>query len=242
MGIRKRSTLYAIGERSTVQIVANGSDVWYGVDTSITIPPSGGEQMQIFSNDINDTAGGSGVQEIMIHYLDSNGVEQTETKATNGGAVDTTTTDMRFIQDVHATKVGSNGVAEGNIDIRSKATPGNIFNMLLAGGNMSLTINKMVPAGKTLYITHWHASASGKQSVVMRLRSTDHHGNLYDGNNPVFIFKDSVYLEDASFVREWEDDELFPIPELSIVKVSVWASQAGADVSAGWSGRLEDNE
>ncbi|MCK5643809.1 MAG: hypothetical protein KAJ19_23620 [Gammaproteobacteria bacterium] len=240
MSIRNRSSLHAIGERSGVAVVATGSDVWYGTDSAVTVPPSGGEQMQIVSDDPNDTAGGSGIQEVMIHYLDVNGDNASETIATSGTtAVDTIAVDMRFIQNIHASKVGSNLVAEGNITIHSKNIGGNpVYNMIELGGNMSLTINKMVPAGKTLYITHWDASAAGKQSVVMRLRSTDIHGDLFQD---VFLFKDSVFLENSSFVRRWTDEEIFPIPEFSLVKVSVWCSNAGADVSAGWSGRLEDN-
>lgn len=246
MGIRKRSSMYAIGERTSVQIVAQGSDVWHGTDTSVTIPPSGGEQMQLVCANASDTSDGTGIREVEIHYLDSAGVQQSETLATSGTTVvDTIATDMRFIQDIHASKVGSNGVAVGDIHIQSKNIGGNPrYNMILAGGNMSLTINKMIPAGKTLYITHWDASAGGKQPVTIRLRSTDHHGELFGGNGsePVFLFKDTVNLENSSFVRRWVEEEWFPIPEFSIVKISIWTSQAGADVAAGWTGVLIDNE
>ena len=244
--MRKRSSMYGIGERTNIQIVAQGSDVWYGTDSSIAVPPSGGEQMEVVCANAADISGGIGIQEVEIHYLDGEGVTQTETLTTNGGTLSTLATDMKFIQDIHASKVGNNGVAVGNISIRSKNEVGNpIYNMILAGGNMSLTINKMVPAGKTLYITHWDASAGGKQAVTIRLRSTDHHGELYGGNgvNPVFLFKDTVNLENSSFVRRWVEEEWFPIPEFSIVKISVWCpDQAGADVAVGWTGVLIDNE
>ena len=238
--MRNRSNLRSIGERDDIAVVGSGVDLWHGATSSLSTPPSAGEQMQLFSNNVNDTAGGTGVQEVLIHYLDSNGVDQLEVVATNGGAVDTIATDMMFIQDIHSTKVGSNNVAEGIIDIRSKATPANIFNMIDAGGNMSLTISKMVPANKTLYITQWSASATGKQRVTMRLRSTDHHNILYDGNFPVFLFKDTANLENSSYTKRWEQDEWFPIPALSIVKVSAWTSHPGAYISASWSGILID--
>ena len=238
MAIRKRSNMYGIGERNNIQIIAQGSDVWHGTDSSVTVPPSGGEQMQIVCDEF-DTATGIGVQEVEIHYLDNAGNEQIETLVTNGGILDTVATNMRFIQDIHASKVGNNGVAVDDIIIRSKNIDGNpIYNMILAGGNMSLTINKMVPAGKTMYLTHWDASAGGKQPVTVRLRSTDHHGELFE---ELFLFKDTVNLENSSFVRRWLEDEWFPIPEFSIIKVSVWCTQAGADVSAGWTGVLIDN-
>lgn len=239
--MRNRGNMRSLGERDAISAITTGVDLWHGTSSTISIPPSDGEQMEVFSNNGNDASGGTGVQEVLVHYLDSNGVAQTETVVTNGGAVDTIATDMMFIQDIHATKVGSNGVAVGNVDIRSKATSTNVFNMIFAGGNMSLTITKMVPANKTLYLTQWSASATGKQRVTMRLRSTDHHNVLYDGGNPVFLFKDTVNLEDATYLKRWEQDELFPIPALSIVKVSAWTSQAGAYVSASWNGILIDN-
>ena len=239
--MRNRSNLRSIGERDNIAVVATGVDLWHGAASAISIPPSAGEQMQVFSNDSEDAAGGTGIQEVLIHYLDSSGVTQLETVTTNGGAVDTIATDMMFIQDVHTTKVGSNGVAVGNVDIRSKATPSNVFNMIDAGGNMSLTIAKMVPANKTLYVTQWAASATGKQRVTMRLRSTDHHNVLYDGGSPVFLFKDTVNLENSSYTKRWEQDEWFPIPALSIIKVSAWTSQSGAYISASWGGIMVDN-
>ena len=241
MGIRKRSSMYGIGERTSIQIVAQGSDVWHGDDTSVTIPPSSGEPMEIVCASSDDISGGIGVQELEVHYLDSAGITQSEIVVTNGlTPVDTVAEDIMFVQDIHAISVGSNGVSVGDIHIRSKNEAGNpVYNMLLAGGNMSLTINKMVPAGKTLYITHWDASGGGKQPVTIRLRTTDHHGKLLTG---VFLFKDTVNLENSSFVRRWTEDEWFAIPSFSIVKVSVWTTQAGADVSAGWTGVLIDNE
>ena len=239
--------MYGIGERSDVAVVVQGSDIWHGTDSSVSIPPSSGEQMEVVCSDADDITGGVGVREVEIHYLDGDGNPASETISTNGlTPVDTVATDMRYIQDIHTHKVGSNGVSVGNISIRSKNEAGNpVYNMILAGGNMSLTINKMVPAGWTLYITHWDASAGGKQPVTVRLRSTDHHGELLFGdaeNEPVFLFKDTVNLENSSFVRRWTEDEWFPIPELSIVKISVWCpDQAGADVSAGWTGVLIEN-
>lgn len=239
MGIRKRSNMSAIGERASIAVVTTGSDVWYGTVPSASTPPSGGEQMEIFCVDANDTVAGSGIQELEIHYLDENGVEQIETIETNGGAKDVVYPTMRFIQDIHASRVGSNGVAVGAIHIRSKATPANVYNLIILGGNMSLSISKMVPAGKTLYLTHWDASAASSKPVTIRLRSTDHHGILYED---VFLFKDTVNLENSTIIRTWSEDEWFPIPEFSIVKVSVWLAQAGADVAAGWTGVLIENE
>lgn len=240
--MRIRSNLRSLGERDNIAVIATGADVWHGTASAMSIPPSGGEQMEVVSDDAQDSPTGTGVREVDIHYLDSSGVEQVEEVSLDGlTPAQLSASDVMFVQDIHAISVGSNGVAEGNIHIRSTDTPANVYDMIKLGGNMSLSISKMVPAGKTLYLTHWQASATGSKRITLRLRSTDHHGVLLDSENPVFIFKDTVNLENSSFDRRWTEQELFPIPELSIVKISAWASGVGSYVSVGWDGILIDN-
>jgi hypothetical protein len=238
--MRGWSNIQAIGERDSIAVVSQGSDLWHHPTiTSITTPPSGGEQMEIYSTDDEDNIIGTGIRQIYLHYLDSAGDAAYEILDMDGTTpVATSADDIRFIQDIHSISNGDNGVAVGNIFIRSIANPTtNIYDFIELGGNMSLTIQKMVPANKTLYITHWHGSASGKNSVAMRLRSTDHHGELFENT---FIFKDTVALENSSFSRTWSKEEWVPIPEFSIVKISVWTSGAGANVAGGWNGVLID--
>jgi len=239
MAMRKWSTLSAIGERDSIGSVITGSDVWHytGLD-AMPIPNVAGELMELVSTDAQDSATGTGVQKVLVHYLDPDGVPGMEEVTMNGLTpvpIFSPNSNIRFVQDIHSTQVGSNGVAEGDIHIRSVSTPANVYDMIKAGGNMSLSISKMVPAGKTLHITRWGASASGKYPVTLRLRSTDHHGQLYEGT---FLFKDTATLENSSYSREWSKEEWFDIPELSIVKVSAWTSQPGANIAAHWSGAL----
>ena len=239
--MRGISNFYSIGEKASLTVVATGTDIWDGPTSTITIPPSGGEQMELFCANANDTAGGTGIREVRIHYLDSAGVEQITDQITNGGAVDLSPSDVRFIQTMHAISVGSNGVSVGQISVRSKATPSNVYQVINSGGNMSLCINKMIPANKTFYLSQWYGSASGKQPVTLRLRSTDHNNTLFIDPNPVFLFKDTASIENSSFSRSWTMNERIRIPSLSILKASAWTDQAGATVSVGFSGELKDN-
>ena len=242
MSMRARSRLNSIGERDAIAVATTGVDIWHGPTSAVPVPPAAGEQMELVSNNAQDSSTGTGVREVLVHYLDSSGNQQMTTTTMTGLAPALLTpSNVMFVQDIHATSVGTNGVAEGEIHIRSTATPANVYNVLKIGGNMSLTANKMVPANKTLYIKHWHASATGSKRITLRLRSTDHHGVLYDGTNPVFLFKDTVNLENSAFDRRWTTEELFAIPALSIVKVSAWASGTGSYVSVAWDGILIDN-
>ena len=217
--MRGWSNIQAIGERDTIAVVAQGSDIWkHPILTSMATPPISGEQMEIYSTDDEDNIIGTGVRQVYLHYLDSAGNAAFEIIDLDGTTpVATDAEDIRFVQDIHSISNGDNGVAEGDIFIRSIANPTiDIYDMIALGGNMSLSIQKMVPANKTLHITHWHGSASGKNAVSMRLRSTDHHGELFEGT---FIFKDTVALENSAFNRQWSKEEWVPIPEFSIVKI-----------------------
>jgi len=239
--MRNRNYISSNGERNSIAIIAQGSDIWPGTATSLVIPPSAGEQMQIVCADSNDTFNGTGIQELDIHYLDGSGNSQITSISTNGGTKDIPIMDMKFIQELHASKVGNNNAAVGNIEIRSLNTL-DVYNIILANYTTSMTINKMVPAGKTLYLTQWNATASGKTGATFYLKSTDHHNELFNSNNPIFIIKDTAALENSSFSKSWAIEEWIPIPELSIIKISVIApDQAGADVSASWSGILIGN-
>jgi hypothetical protein len=231
------------GERVNVQTTAQGEDLWRGAATTIPLPNQAvGEQMTVVSSANTDGAAGkTGVNTIAIHYLDADGVEQEETLTMNGTTgVDTTATDIKFVQEIHALTVGSTGVSDGDIKIYRKGDAGRIYCMIATGGNMSLVINRMVPANKTLYITGWHLSVSGKvaqdQQLSVRLRSTDHDGILIPG---VFIFKDVVYLKNGAVSIQFK--KYIKIPQLSIVKVSAWADVANAECSAYFEGILVDN-
>lgn len=240
--ISDHSNINGYGERVNTGTTATGEDVWLGTATSIPIPPTAGEQMTLISSVNTDGAAGkTGVNTLHINYLDSNGDEQTEDITMNGNTeVDTVATDIRFVQNMHSLTVGATGVADGNIIIYQKGDNTKIYCMIAAGGNMSLVTNRMIPNGKTCYITGWHATASGKtaqdQQLSLRLRSTDHDGILYTG---VFIFKDVVYIKDAAVDVRFT--AYVKIPALSIVKVSAWADVAGAEISAYWEGILVDD-
>ena len=235
------SLITAFGERESIGTTATGEDVWRGNEltpaptstTSIPIPADVGEQMTVVSESVNDDSVGSGVKTIEIDYLDATGAEQTETIIMDGTTpVDTVATDIRFVQEIH-TLTGS--VAAGHIKIYKKGTAGLVYNMIALGGNQSIVPNRMVPFGKYLILNHWHAEEAQGKRCVIRIRSTDKHGVLLPG---IFIFKDSMYLKQTASGEVTLNNK---IPALSIIKVTAWADQAGAEVGASWSGTLVDD-
>jgi hypothetical protein len=230
--------LWGFGERSNVAVDAKGEDIWLGPTARMTHPLVAGEQMTVVSSDANDTSGGTGVRTIIIEYIDGNGEAQTESKTMNGTVgVNTTATNIAFVNHMYATSVGSNGVSEGNIDIHKLGDAATVYNRIGLGGNKDLGIHIRVPANKTYFITEWHCAVAGNKPTAMRLRSTDWDNILYNGNDPVFIFKDTAYIAEGNFDRDF--DPPIRIPGGSTIKVSAWATQAGGFASASFNGFYE---
>jgi len=154
----------------------------------------GGQQLEIFSDDAQDTAAGTGLQTLELEFLDSAGAEQAETIILNGTSpVATASTDIDKVQWMHGVTVGANTVSEGNITLRSTAA-GTTFEYVAVGGNQSLSCRYTVPTGKTGYILGWQASAVTKV-IDFRLRANVDRftRELHDA----FNFQDALILETA---------------------------------------------
>ena len=231
------TVLQSFGERTSMGTTVTGEDIWRGTVTTIPTPPAAGEQMTLVSaNDADNGATATGVLTLELHYLDASGAEQTETITMNGTTpVNTAATDIRFVQFMHTLTVGSNGVAEGDISIYQVGSSSTIYCLIAQGGNQSMVTNRMVPAGKTFYLMGWHATESKNKRVAYRIRSTDRDGVLLPG---VFCFKDASYL---SLSASGEISVNASVPALSVVKVSGWPDQVGAEGSASYWGYLVDD-
>ena len=190
------------------------------------VPSPGGIQLEIVSDNANDTSAGTGVQTLDIHYLDTNGDEQDETVTMDGTTpVNTVATDIDFVQWMHTKTVGSNTVSVGNISLLD--TGGVVtYEYIAAGGNQSLSARYMVPSGKTGYITGWQSSSVVKR-VDIRLRATVERFDrtIVPG---VFLFQDNVVLNDA--VSGWLPfDVWLKVPAGGEVKISGISAAAGGD-------------
>ncbi len=226
----------SLAERDGLNQKVQGVDLWRGTADELPTPPDSGEQMTLVSTDANDIdTTGTGARTVRVEYIDANGDEQEEIVALNGlTPVDMLATNIRFVNAIHTVTVGSNGVAVGDISIYKFGDANTVYNMIAAGGNMSVTTSRMVPAGKRFLLKRWTAtSTTQNHQVTIRIRSTSRAGILYPG---VFLFIDSATLE----VNTYEHTFNYPvlIPALAIIKVSAWANQVGTDVSASFDGVL----
>ncbi len=220
----------------------NNIDVWIA-DGTQPEPVPAGYQPTIVSSSIEDdiekedTDPGTGIHALLVHYLDTAGIEREEAVTMNGqAAVTMVADDVQFINQIHATAVGSGTLSAGNIDAKNGGT---VVSRIGVSGNFSLSTMRQVPMDKRLYITGWHASAvsgAGGKSATVRLRSSSNDPDLMVG---VYLFKDVVIVKETSTGWLLFDPPLL-VPSGATVKVSVWTTGA-MDVNAHWRGWLEPN-
>lgn len=247
------SGFFGFGEKDSIQDLDHEVDLWEGTTSSQPNPNQiSGEQMVVFSTDYNDRLNGTGVQKIEIDYLDAAGNEQRELVSMSGTVwVKTVGTNIRFINGFHSMQLGSNQVAIGTIAICSlgshviapigtTAVQGttliqSCYNLITSNKNMSLSSQRMIPSGKTFYLTEWTASAANAP-VRLRLRATTIHGTRITG---VFLFTDTTALVYGTYDKKFAIP--LKIPALSMIKVSGMAWSAGGYGCASYLGILEDN-
>lgn len=223
------------GQRMTCSTTVTGDDCWEGTVTTCPIPDQTvGEQLTILCASASDTNGGIGINTLDVHGLDAAGNPQSEVIALNGGSVHTVRTDWRFVQSIHMETVGTNGTAVGLISIHRFGDAARVYNVIKAGGNMSLNSSRMVPLGKTYHLKSRTVSAASGKAMSIRQRATSTFENeLANG----FLFKQSWFLFDSPIT------EILPVPEeypgLSIVKATAYSAQAGGDFAFAHSGWYE---
>lgn len=204
-------------------------------------PPAGGIQMSIVSTSVNDDGnpGGTGIRTVRIHYLDANYAIQTEDITLNGTTrVNTVSTNILRINEIHAQTIGSNGSAVGSISLDN--TAGTVtYARIGIGFNRSRNGIFTVPAGKTGYLSHWDASsgtASGNHYTRFTLRMTTHDNVLIPG---VFIAHDSIGTVNGMSSIYY--DIPIVLPAMTDIKVSVISDSgtANAIVDSHFSGWYE---
>jgi len=225
-----------LGERDNASVDPAGEDLWKGNAITIPDPSSSGEQLTVVSNNAADTSAGIGVKTVTIHYLDDTGAQQTETVTMAGETpVNTTATNISFVNAFHTESKGTNNVAKGNIKLYRTGDATRVYRKIEAGGNWDMTCIYKVPLNKTLQMRCWHAEVSSVDDVSVRIRSTDYAGVLKEG---IYLFKGVTQLTNASSGNL----ELYTtIPSLSKIKMTAWCDSPNNALSGGFIGILIDN-
>lgn len=86
---------------------------------------SSGDQASIVSGNVNDIDGGSGANKALVSFIRGDGTSGSEEVAMNGAtAVNMAETNLRHVNKLSISKVGSNGSNQGKISLFSKPNAG----------------------------------------------------------------------------------------------------------------------
>ena len=225
------------GRRDSLATTAGGDDISDLVAVAIPFPNQAGEQMTIVSDNANDTSAGSGARTVKVHYLDASGNYTHEIVTLNGTTpVNTTATNIRFIQQITVQTLGTfGGKNAGNITIYSTATPANIFARIVAGNNVSMSSARMIPNGNTFMLKNVVVSATTSKPISIRLTATCDHAGIYTAG--VFQFNEVIECQDFGISISFDIPR--KIPALSIIKGVAVSTQAGGSVSLSYDGWIE---
>lgn len=226
----------AFGENPDLDIQTNGEDIWRGPSILVPEPDSAGEQLSVISASADDSfPSGDGVRTVRAELIRVGGIAANIDFEMNGlSAVNSTETDIIFVNRLYALTVGDNKHASGNISIfkTGGVQADTTYSFIATGGNMSLVPNRMVPAGHDLIVHGWTAHEAKNQRVSFRIRATCEDGILVPG---VFLFKGPAYV--AQMSPPWTP-LYFKAPPGTIVKVTGWADQNNSECSCHWMGVL----
>ena len=224
----------SFGERA-FSGASNNEMIWS--DGTYNVPLVAGVRLSIVSTSANDSAAGTGLRSIELHYLDANLNEQVELITLNGlTPVLTQAADIRFVNLMHVVTFGALTLAQGNIQ---GSTAGITYCSILAGNNVQISSARMVSAGKRLYIAGASAgsvSGSAAAKVLIKFVASAYNGLTFT-DPVVFLPYGSIGVQDGTVVYQ------FPIP-FSFGEGVVIGLQAtcdkGCTVSGSLYGWLED--
>lgn len=200
------------------------------------LPAASGVQMSLQSTSANDTAAGSNIRSVEIHYLDASLEPQTEVVTLNGTSpVLTTATNIRFIQNMHVKTIGTIAAAAGDI---TATNGGNTYSQIATGAVNSASSARMVPANSRLYMMGAVASSISGTSASrseIRIVSSDYDNELY--NEPLILFPlASIGVQDNAIGNTFYGALNFQAG--AVVALSHTSNKA-ATLSGSWFGWIE---
>lgn len=226
------------------QVYSAGSatlDIWDGPTATIPVPPYTGIPMEVVSTSAQDGVGGTGVTQLLVYYMDENGVLGPELVVMNGiTPVSLSCSNISFIQLAHTYAAGSGKVAAGTISIQSVGGA-TVYAVVSAGKNRTLSTIRKIPKGLDFYLALVSASGASKSndSAQVWLYAESMFGvkmNAPEGG--IFYPITEGTFGNSSLSARVE----FPvhIPELTVVKCQAVFDGAGFS-NAHWVGWLEPN-
>jgi len=152
------------------------------ISNAVVSQPAAGQGMNVVSTDANDTAAGTGVQQITIEYFTipsgtTGWLKKSEVVTLNGKTpVATVNTDIYRIDRVHTNRVGSNGTPVGTITLKD-LTNTTLFAQMDIGVNIFERGIFYVPKGYQCILTDMMIGISSNGGCVFRIFATEEDAN-----------------------------------------------------------------
>lgn len=139
-------------------------------ESSIYTFPTVGTQVTISSSSANDTSSGTGLQAVLLGYLDSNYEEQQELIALNGQtAANSVSTDIFRINTTIGVTAGTNKVNDGIVYVGTGAVtagkPANVLSHMKIGAGFAHNGVYTVPVGKSISDIGFTFSVSSNKQI-----------------------------------------------------------------------------
>lgn len=215
--------------RATATVQNVWKDLWDGPTANYVFPVAA-QQMRVVSTSAADASAGTGVQKVVIDYLDTNYNIGQEVVTLNGVTpVNTVATNILRINGFHSSQVGTGGVAAGNISLTN--TAGTVtYGYIVLGENLAMQAVFTIPAGMVGYANHWQASsgsAAGGHFCQINFQATSHNGVLVPG---AFLSQDIIAGQNLGYAVNFPIP--ITIPATADVKVSAISDAGAANVTA----------
>lgn len=195
--------------------------------------PLPAQPLYLVSTSTLDAANGTGIREVVINYLDADGVDRFMNVSTNGTTPVALGSGFSAIQFMESSAVGSLGVAAGNLAITSingAATVATTFEYIKAGSGRSLSARYVVPKDMVAFLVAISGASVGA-TMDIRIRADCFSGdrslspNCMHFQERVFIAANIVFDSHMAYLR-------FPAGATIKVSATPGAAQAGNKLDA----------
>ena len=228
-------------EGSFGELTLTGADanriIW--PNGAFKIPDAAGINVDIVSSNINDIDGGSGVNEVEVHYLDIDLNEQAVIIPLNGTTpIVNAITGVRFINCMHIQVTGTNG--QGALGEIKAYVGAQIYSEIKAGDVRCSSSARMVPKGKRTMVSGIVASAiSGTAAAraLVQVVATELDAHQYTDQG-LFIPFGSIGLQDSS--EGFNLPVPLPFSEGTVIAMLLKTTDKAALITADWFGWIED--
>ena len=152
--------------------------------------PTTGEQLELASTSVNDSIGGTGAQMVLLSYLDTDYIEQSEIIATSGTTpVLTVAINIYRVISAVVVQVGSAGYNDGDLSI---VNGGNPRIGIVAGSNVSSQGFYTIPAGYTGYFIYGYSAIGKNKDAEVHIFTTYGDDGIFVRNAFSDLYQNSI--------------------------------------------------